>query len=135
MGGYPGEDRHAVVPKHHRKKGAWEEVPRRRVKFGAHILFVEDQLTVLFISSSQRCIRLKTVGRGSQAARRAPARKELEAQGEVAATGKRARHVPPQPRVGSFRFIRRRTRSAPVGYDRLIAAISANLPLRQWADW
>ena len=146
MWGYPGEDRLMVLVEFQKpnlddglnelprapvymtvadvnahmadKDARWKEVPTA-LKFGAHLLFVEDE--------KLRAMRIMTEHRA-----------ELAARAEMAAAkGKRTvKAVKPMPRKGYFRIIWRRTVADTAGYDRFMAGFTgARLMERQWADW
>jgi hypothetical protein len=145
MWGYPGEDRLMVLLEFQKpnlddglnelprapvymtvadvnahmadKDARWKEVPTA-LKFGAHLLFVEDE--------KLRAMRIMTEHRA-----------ELAARAEAAAKGKTTvKAVKPMQRKGTFRIIWRRTVADTAGYDRFMAGFSgARLMERQWADW
>ena len=147
MWGYPGDDRLIVLVEFHappkddglesgvpprapvymtvadinaaiaNKDAKWKEVPMA-LKFGAHLLFVEDEKLRAMRIMAQHCAGLM-------------------ARAHAVTNGKTTvKAVKELPRKGTFRIIWRRTVADAAGYDRFMAGFTgARLMERQWADW
>ena len=101
------------------KDARWKEVPAS-IKYGAHLMFVEDpKLREKRILMEER-LRVQALA---------------EAAANPGKCTKKQQKAKPLQRQGSFRIIWRRNYSDPAGYDTFMAKLGANLPLRQWADW